>query len=70
MSSFLLTKKQEQTFEEKISNRSKRTQQIFQTVQKSFNQFCVEFYDSRTSGEIFEELESLNDSEKTDAIHW
>ena len=68
MSSFLLTKKQEQTFEEKISNRSKRTQQIFQTVQKSFNQFCVEFYDSRTSGEIFEELESLNDSEKTDAI--
>jgi len=68
MSSFLLTKKQEQTFEEKISNRSKRTQQIFQTVQKSFNQFCVEFYDNRTSAEIFEELESLNDSEKTDAI--
>ena len=28
----------------------------------------MEFYDNRTSAEIFEELESLDDSEKTDAI--
>ena len=68
MSSFLIKKSKERTFEEKISNRSKRTQEIFQTVQKSFDQFCQEFYDGRTSHEIFEELTSISEKEKTDAV--
>lgn len=68
MSSFLLKKKQEQTFEQKIANRSKRTREIFETVQKSFNQFCLEFYENRTSQEIFEELRTLEDSQRVDAI--
>lgn len=68
MSSFLLKKKQEKTFEQKIANRPKRTREIFQIVQKSFNQFCQEYYEGRTSKELFEELHVLNDSERQDAI--
>ncbi|AJW71232.1 tyrosine-type recombinase/integrase [Nitrosopumilus adriaticus] len=68
MSSFLIKKSKEKTFEEKISNRSKRTQEIFQTVQKSFDQFCHEYYAGRTSNEIFDELNSISEKEKTDAI--
>ena len=68
MSSFLLSKKQDKTFEEKISNRSKRTREIFATVQKSFDQFCMGCYDGRTSREIFEELTVLEKKERTDAL--
>jgi len=68
MSSFLLQKKQNKTFEQKIANRSKRTREIFETVQKSFNQFCNECYDQRTSKEIFEELYVLDDKERLDAV--
>lgn len=68
MSSFLLKNKQEKTFEEKIANRSKRTREIFETVQKSFNQFCKEYYDGRTSNDIFNELHFLDDKERLDAI--
>jgi len=68
MSSFLLKKKQEKTFEQKIANRSKRTREIFETVQKSFNQFCQEYYEDRTAKEIFEELHVLGNKERVDAI--
>ncbi len=68
MSSFLLQKKQNQTFNEKIANRSKRTREIFETVQKSFNQFCLEYYENRTASEIFDELKSLKDEEQIGAI--
>ena len=68
MSSFLLKKKQEKTFEQKIANRSKRTREIFETVQKSFNIFCQEYYEGRTSKEIFEELRILDETERLDAI--
>ena len=68
MSSFLLKKKQEKTFEQKIANRSKRTREIFETVQKSFNQFCQEHYEGRTSHDLFEELHVLDDKERLDAI--
>jgi integrase len=68
MSSFLLKKIKDKTFEEKISNRSKRTREIFVTVQKSFNQFCIESYEDRPSKEIFEELHQLKQQEQTDAL--
>lgn len=68
MSSFLLKKKQQKTFEQKIANRSPRTREIFQIVQKSFNQFCQEYYEERTSKELFEELHILDDKERLDAI--
>jgi len=68
MSSFLLHKKQERTFEQKIANRSKRTREIFETVQKSFNQFCQEYYEDRTAKEIFEELHVLEEKERLDTI--
>ena len=64
MSSFLLQKKQNQTFNEKIANRSKRTREIFETVQKSFNQFCMQQYENRTSTEIFTELHTLQNQEQ------
>lgn len=68
MSSFLIKKSKQKTFEEKISNRSQRTQEIFQTVQKSFDQFCREYYERRTSREIFDELLSLPEKEQNDAL--
>jgi len=68
MSSFLLKKKQDKTFEQKIANRSQRTREIFETVQKSFNQFCQKYYEDRTSKEIFEELRVLDEKERPDAI--
>ena len=68
MSSFLLKKIQHKTFEEKIAHRSKRTREIFATVQKSFNQFCMKQYENRTSTEIFTELHTLQGKEQLDAI--
>lgn len=68
MSSFLLKKKQEKTFEQKIENRSKRTREIFATVQRSFNKFCLEFYEGRSSQEIFNELRVIDEPERIDTI--
>ena len=68
MNSFLLKKIQNKTFEEKIAHRSKRTREIFSTVQKSFNQFCIQQYENRTSMDIFTELHTLQDQEQIDAI--
>ena len=49
MSSFLIENKQKKTLEDKISTRSQRTQEIFKTTQKSFETFCNEYYEGRTS---------------------
>lgn len=68
MSSFLIKKKDEKTFEEKIENRSSRTKEIFETVQKSFDKFCHEYYEGRSSGDIFAELHILSEKEQVDAI--
>lgn len=68
MSSFLIKKKDEKTFEEKIENRSNRTKEIFETVQKSFDKFCHEYYEGRTSKAIFTELHVLSEKEQVDAI--
>lgn len=64
MESFLVKKCKEKTLEEKISTRSKRTQEIFQTVQKSFDQFCRQYYDRRSSREILDELVSIPENER------
>lgn len=68
MSSFLVKKTTEKTFQERIANRSKRTQEIFETVLKSFDQFCMGYYEGRHSKDIFDELKVLSEKEQTDAI--
>lgn len=68
MDSFLIKKSKEKTFEEKISNRSHRTQEIFQTVQKSFDQFCRDCYDGRNSREIFDELLLIPEKDRIEPL--
>ena len=68
MGSFLVSQTKQKSFDQKISNRSKRTKEIFKTVQKSFEQFCHDYYENRTSVEIFTELKTLSEQEQTIAI--
>lgn len=67
MSSFLLKKEEKKTFQEKISKLSRKTQENIMAVTRSFEKFCVEEYEGRTSVEIFNELKILKDTDKVDA---
>lgn len=49
MSSFLFTKKEAKTFEDKISKIAKKTQSNIYAAERSFDRFCLEFYDGRKS---------------------
>jgi|CXWL01.1.fsa_nt_gi hypothetical protein len=51
MSSFLITKKEAKTFEDKISKIVKKTQSNIDVAERSFDRFCLEFYDGRKSEE-------------------
>jgi len=68
MSSFLIEKKKKKTFEEKISKYSENMKSSIYAAKKSFDKFCLEYYDGRKSEEIFKELNLLKDQEQTDAI--
>ena len=70
MSSFLLKKNVKKTFEERISKLSRKTQENVLSARRSFEKFCMGFdeYDGRTGKEIFEELNVLKNSERTEAI--
>ena len=68
MSSFLITKKESKTFEDKISKLAKKTQSNIHAAANSFDRFCSEFYEGRKSGEIFAELNILKGTEQSDAI--
>ena len=68
MSSFLIESKQKKTLEDKISTRSLRTQEIFKTAQKSFETFCNEYYEGRTSDDLFDELSKIPKNEQNDVV--
>ena len=68
MSSFLIESKQKKTLEDKISTRSLRTQEIFKTTQKSFETFCNEYYEGRTSDDLFDELLKIPKNEQNDVV--
>jgi len=68
MSSFLITKKNKKSFEEKIDKLAEKTQNNIHAANKSFDKFCLDFYDSRSSQDIFGELNTLKDKEQLDAL--
>jgi len=68
MSSFLIANKEKKTFDQKISKYSDNMISSIYAAKKSFEKFCVEYYDGRASDEIFKELNLLKDVEKTEAI--
>jgi integrase len=68
MSSFLIKNKTEKTFEDKIAKLSRKTQDNIKASGKSFDKFCIENYDNRTSQDIFDELNTLKDKEKNQAL--
>jgi len=65
MYSFLLNKKLLKTWDEKLANKSKRTQDGYASVIRAFDNFCNESYNKRTKDEIFDELSVLKGDEKT-----
>ncbi|KER05894.1 integrase family protein [Marine Group I thaumarchaeote SCGC AAA799-E16] len=68
MSSFLIKNKSEKSFESKISKLARKTQESIRASNKSFARFCLEYYDQRTSQDIFDEINTLKDKEKNQAI--
>lgn len=59
MSSFLIKNKSEKSFEEKISKLARKTQESIKASNKSFEKFCMDNYDERTSQDIFDENDPL-----------
>jgi len=68
MSSFLITKKNKKSFEDKISRLSRKTQESIMASSRSFNRFCLDYYDNRTSQDIFDELNLLKGKEQVEAL--
>ncbi len=68
LESFLYTKKQTKTFEEKISKLSKKTRDNINAPRHSFEKFCSEYYDDRKTDEIFEELRLHKGNEQIEAL--
>lgn len=68
MSLFLIKNKTEKTFGDKIAKLSRKTQDSIKASDKSFDKFCLENYDGRNSQNIFNELNTLKDKEKTHAL--
>ena len=68
MNSFLLKNKENKTFEEKIRKLSRKTQENIRAANNSFGKFCNEYYDDRTSEQIFEEM-SLKENEQMEATN-
>lgn len=68
MSSFLIKNKTEKIFEEKISKRSRKTYESTKAANRSSNRFCKEYYNGKTTEEIFEELNILKGKEHTHAL--
>jgi len=68
MESFLNTKRQTKTFEEKIAKLSSKTRANIHASRHSFEKFCSEYYDGRKVDEIFAELRLQKDNEQVEAI--
>ena len=68
MTSFLVEKKNQRSFEDKVSKLSIKTRQNIKASKNSFDRFCQEHYDGRTIDDIFRELKTLKNEEQTEAI--
>jgi len=68
MTSFLVEKKNQKSFEEKVIKLSIRTRQNIEASKNSFDRFCQSYYDGRTIDDIFRELGTLKGREQTEAI--
>jgi hypothetical protein len=68
MTSFLVSKREKKTFDEKISKLAVKTQQNIRASINSFSRFCQEKYNGRNSDDIFNELKTLEKSEQVEAI--
>ena len=68
MTSFLVEKKNQKSFEEKVIKLSIRTRQNIEASKNSFDRFCQSYYDGRTIDDIFRELGTLKGKEQTEAI--
>jgi hypothetical protein len=68
MTSFLIEKHNQKTFDEKISKLSiKICQNILASI-NSFSRFCEEYYDDRSSDNIFKEVKTLKAEEQSQAV--
>ena len=68
MSSFLIKEKTKKSFDDKISKLARKTQDNIHASMKSFERFCPECYDGRSSEEIFNELKILKEKDQTEAL--
>jgi len=68
MSSFLIKEKTKKSFDDKISKLARKTQDNIHASKKSFERFCPECYDDRSSEEIFNELKILKEKDQTEAL--
>jgi len=68
MSTFLIKEKTKKSFEDKISKLARKTQANIYASNRSFERFCPECYDGRSSEEIFNELKILKENDQTEAL--
>ena len=68
MSTFLIKEKTKKSFDDKISKLARKTQDNIHASMKSFERFCPECYDGRSSEEIFNELKILKEKNQTEAL--
>lgn len=68
MSSFLIKNKIEKSFEEKIERLSRKTKENIHATNRSFERFCTDYYNGKSSQEIFDELNILKGAEHIQAL--
>lgn len=68
MTSFLIEKQNQKTFDGKISKISIKTRQNILASINSFFRSCEEYYDGRSPDNIFKEVKTINTDEQTQAI--
>ena len=68
MTSFLIEKQNQKTFDEKISKLSIKTCQNIRASINSFSRFCEEYYEGRLPGNIFKEVKTLKLEGQSQAI--
>ena len=68
MSTFLIKEKTKKSFDDKISKLARKTQDNIHASMKSFERFCPECYDGRSSEDIFNELKILKENDQTEAL--
>lgn len=68
MSSFLVKNKTEKSFEDRIARLSGKTRESIRASNNSFERFTQDYYQGKSSQDIFDELNTLSEKERTDAL--